>query len=311
MPDRPGLIERAAALLRGVEQNGERVTSPRDGKNPADGGNLIRPPVATPSAATRRPLIRSATLDRNYLAQNGIMMPWTTTARVVEEFRIIKRNIMFPWQLPEYPRAGNRLPRVVMVTSSRPREGKTFCAINLALAFAAEENLVSVLIDADAVRGDAAGILGLPPVPGLTDVISGEHEIGDVLIQTDLSNLVVLPSGIHGPHVPEKLAGRPLGLMLDRIADLYPEHVIVMDTAPCLASTDPAAIAAVSSQIVFVVEAEHTQPSEIEASLRMLNACQDIRLLLNKTPVGSNEHFGSYSSSYYKPEGTPFKAADV
>src|SRR4029077_18937080 len=122
--------------------------------------------------------------------------------RVVEEFRIIKRNIMSHWLTPEYTATVNGSPRVVMVTSSKPREGKTFASINLALAFAAEENLTTVLIDADPVRGDAARCLKLPQQPGLTEVLSGEVPLIDALIQTDLPNLAVLPSGAHGPHVP-------------------------------------------------------------------------------------------------------------
>src|SRR4029077_1202155 len=106
----------------------------------------VRAPEAPVAAsAPARPLTRSVVLDRNHLAEAGIIMPWTTTARVVEEFRIVKRNIMFPWQSAEHRGAADRPPKIVMVTSSRPREGKTFCSINLALAFAAEENLVTIL----------------------------------------------------------------------------------------------------------------------------------------------------------------------
>src|SRR4029077_10169235 len=99
-------------------------------------------------------------------------------------------------------------PRVVMITSSRPREGKTYCSINIALAFAAEENLVTVLIDGDAVRADAARVLRISPEPGFTDILSGERRLHDVLMQSDIPNLVILPPGPHGPHVPELLAGR-------------------------------------------------------------------------------------------------------
>jgi receptor protein-tyrosine kinase len=236
-------------------------------------------------------------------------MPWTTTARVIEEFRIIKRKIMFPWQLPEFPKAQNRAPRVVMVTSSRPREGKTYCSINLALAFAAEENLVTVLIDADAVRGDAAKILGVPSEPGFTDILSGESRLHDVLMQSDIPNLVILPPGSHGPHVPELLAGRGPNLVFAEIASRYPEHVIILDTPPCLASTDPAAFAPIVNQIVFVIEAGHTQQGEIESSLNLISSCQHISFLLNKTEIGSSDHFGSYSS-YYNPEKTVAEAGE-
>ena len=297
MDDRAGLIERAAALLRAGS-----------GAGPIDAGAGM-PKAAAAALAPAPPLSRSVVLDRNHLAQTGIIMPWTTTARIVEEFRIIKRNIMFSWQLPEYAEAASREPKVVMVTSSRPREGKTFCSINLALAFAAEEDLVTVLIDTDAVRGDAAKLLNVPTEPGLMDILAGERDLQDVLIQTDLPNLLLLPPGAHGPHVPELLTKQRPSLLFAEIARRYPAHVIVMDTPPCLASTDPAALASHASQIVFVIEAGHTQQTEIESSLSMLSACRQISFLLNKAPAGTSEHFGSYSY-YYSARKTTAKAGD-
>jgi protein-tyrosine kinase len=294
MDDRAGLIERAAALLHNSNRQAAAPLTPEA-------------PVAASAPAVA--LSRSVVLDRNHLAEAGIIMPWTTTARVVEEFRIIKRNIMFPWQSAEYLGAADRPPKIVMVTSSRPREGKTFCSVNLALAFAAEENLVTVLIDADAVRADTARLLKIPLEPGLTDILAGKRSLHDVLIQTDIPNLVVLPPGAYGPHVPELLAGRGPSLLVAEISRRYPDHVIVMDTPPCLASTDPAALASIAGQVVFVVEAGHTQQAEIESSLSLLSGCRQIRVLLNKAPVGSSEHFGSYSY-YYQPGATAAKAGE-
>lgn len=294
MEDRAGLIERAAALLLNSNSQAAAPHTPE------------APVVA---AAAAPPLSRSVVLDRNYLAETGIIMPWTTTARIVEEFRIIKRNIMFPWQSAEYLGAADRPSKVVMVTSSRPREGKTFCSVNLALAFAAEEKLVTVLIDADAVRADTARLLKVPLEPGLTDILAGERQLHDVLIQTDIPNLVILPPGAYGPHVPELLAGRGPSLLVAEIGRRYPDHVIVMDTPPCLASTDPAALAQVVGQVVFVIEAGHTQQAEIESSLSLLSGCRQISFLLNKAPVGSSEHFGAYSY-YYHPDTSAAKAGE-
>jgi protein-tyrosine kinase len=316
MESRIGLIERAAALLR--EGGQETPTAPaapttsieraatllreRGQENPAAPTASDARPVSSearlPPGAPVAPLRQSVVLDRNHLARTGIMMPWTATARVVEEFRIVKRNIMARWQSPDYPRAANRPPRVVMVTSSRPREGKTFCSINLALAFAAEENLTTILLDADALHGGVAKLLQLPPQPGFTDLLIRERRLDEVLVQTDLANLVVLPPGPPGPHVPELLHGKGPSLVFKEIARRYPEHVIVMDTTPCLASTDPAGFAPLTSHIVFVVEAGHTQQTEVESSLSLLGGGGQVSFLLNKVPVGSSEHFGSYSYYY-------------
>jgi receptor protein-tyrosine kinase len=294
MKSQTSLIERAAARLREQGPPGPEASSP---VSSSPGASI--PDGPAPGPALRPPLERHAILDRDRLAESGIMMPWSSTARIVEEFRVVKRNIMASW---EASLSAGRTARVILVTSARPREGKTFSSINLALAFAAEEELVTVLIDADTVRADTAKCLQLPTEPGLTDVLSGKLGLTDALIQSDLSNFVILPPGAPGPHVPELLSGPAPGALIAAIVERYPNHVIIIDTPPCLASTDPIALAPLADQVVFVVEAEHTQRPEVEAALNMLGNCSQISLLLNMTPEGANEHFGSYSYYFNSPK---------
>lgn len=296
MNGRTDLIERAAARLRGPG-NPQTVASSAPAAPALDKLQATARPTAKPPTP---PLKRHVPLDRALLAKQGILMPWTTTARVVEEFRIIKRNIMAALQESESRDTGEMPARVVMVTSARPREGKTFSAVNLALAFAAEENLTTILIDADSVRGDASRILQMPSEPGFIDVLTGKLSLSDVLIQSDLENLVVLPPGAPGPHVPELLASAAPRKLMSAIADSYRNHVIVMDTPPCLASTDPTALVAVARQVVFVVEAAHTQQAEIESALSLISCCPNISFMLNLVPTGASDHFGAYSY-YYEP----------
>jgi capsular exopolysaccharide synthesis family protein len=288
-----GLIERAAARLR---EDTHQAPDLRD--------TGVVKAAASPSSKSHvpsPPLAHQLVLDRAHLLQAGIVMPWTSTARSVEEFRIVKRNIMAAWQASELSQT-NRQPRVIMVTSARPREGKTFSSINLALAFAADESLVTVLVDADSMRCDTIKTLGASREPGLTGVLSGEVRLADALIQTDLPNLVILPPGAPGPQVPELLSSTAPKELVAEIADRYPNHVILLDTPPCLASTDPTALASIASQIVFVVEASHTQQPEIEAALNLIGGGgSQICFLLNMAPASSSEHFGSYSY-YYQPD---------
>jgi len=297
MNGRIGLIERAAARLRqdaAAPQPAPVASPPVVTKMPA--------PPRPARGASGQPLKQHMTLDRPQLAQRGILMPWTTTARVVEEFRIIKRNLMAEWPSLEKLGTEENLSRVVMVTSARPREGKTFSSINLALAFAAEEKFTTILVDADTVRGDSARTLQIPTEPGLTDVLAGKLGLSDVLVQSDLENLVVLPPGAPGPHVPELLTSAAPAHLISTITERYPNHVIVMDTPPCLASTDPTALSAIARQVVFVVEATHTQQPEIESALSLISGCSHISFLLNLVPNTTSEHFGSYSYYYQGPE---------
>jgi protein-tyrosine kinase len=275
-----GLIERAAALLRQREANGSDALPPPAGK--ADHGR------AGPELV----------LDRGRLASYGITMPSSARSRTVEEFRLVKRNLMTQFSQGD-PSADQRSNRVIMVTSARPGEGKTFISLNLALAFASERDVKALLVDVDTQHSTLKTILGIPTEHGIVDVLAGNCELPDVLIQTNILNLMVLPSGRGGPHVPELFSSNKMAILLGEMARRFPDRYIIIDTPPCMASSDAAALAPLVGQIVFIVEAHHTQQVEIEASLSMLSACPRISLLLNKSDTMAGEHFGSYQYYYY------------
>lgn len=196
-----------------------------------------------------------------------------------------------------------RSNRLIMVTSARAGEGKTFSALNLAMAFASERDVKALLLDADTQRSTLPDILGIPGDRGIVDVLAGNLELSDVLIQTNLANLMILPAGRGGPHVPELLSSRKMGALLEELTRKLDDYFIIIDTPPCMASTDAAALAPLVGQIVFVVEAHNTQQAEIETGLSTLGACPRISLLLNKSGALASEHFGSHGHYYHTAAG--------
>jgi Mrp family chromosome partitioning ATPase len=114
---------------------------------------------------------------------------------------------------------------------------------------------------------------------------------------------MVLPAGQGGPHVPELFSSNQMAVLMGEMTQRFADRYIIIDTPPCMASSDAAALAPLVGQIVFIVEAHHTQQVEIEASLTMLSACPRISLLLNKSDTLSGEHFGSYDYYYYYSQG--------
>jgi protein-tyrosine kinase len=284
MAESIALIERAAARLRQQEANGTDLSGEASALEQSAAPRAVSP--ATP------PL----TLDRRRLASFGIAIPSAERSRTVEEFRIVKRNLLASW--PEGGANGEAAPdRLIMVTSARPGEGKTFSAVNLALAFAAEKDVKALLVDADTQHPTLPKIFGFPGERGIVEVLAGSADLSEVLIQTSMPNLMVLPAGRGGPHVPELLSSKEMGALLTELSQLLAGRFIIIDTPPCMASSDAATLAPLVGQIVFIVEAYGTQQAEIEAGLSMLSACPRISLLLNKTDVQASEHFGFYG--YY------------
>src|SRR6266550_120354 len=283
MADSIGLIERAAALLRQQEP-----LPPETLPHPVPEADAV---PATPELI----------LDRGRLARYGVNLPSSGRSRTVEEFRLIKRNLMTQLSqggsLADQPSS-----RLIMVTSARPGEGKTFIALNLALAFASERDVKALLVDVDTQHSTMQNILGIPGEQGIVDVLAGTCELSDVLIQTNIANLMVLPSGRGGPHVPELFSSNQMAALMAEMTRRFADRYVIIDTPPCMASSDAAALAPLVGQIVFIVEAHHTQQIEIEASLGMLSSCPRISLLLNKSDTAAGEHFGSYGY-YYHSQG--------
>ena len=279
-----GIIERAAALLR-QQEVGESA-----------------PPSRPSGEVSLSPTGRQLVLDRGRLASFGIAIPSSARSRTVEEFRLVKRNLMSVWSQSELS-GDRRSSRVIMVTSSRPGEGKTFSALNLAMAFASERDVKALLVDADTQHSTVPTILGIPGDRGIVDVLAGNLELSDVLIQTNLPNLMILPAGRGGPHVPELFSSREMRALLEELTRKPDDRFVIIDTPPCMASSDAAALAPLVGQIVFVVEAHNTQQAEIETGLSTLSACPRISLLLNKSNTLASEHFGSYGSYYHSAGG--------
>ena len=278
-----GLIERAAALLR-QQETAEPVA-----------------PVKPPGGAVLKSTVPELVLDRGRLASFGIAIPSAARSRTVEEFRLIKRNLVGAWSQNDL-RANRRASRLIMVTSARPGEGKTFTALNLALAFASERNVKALLVDVDTQHSTMPKILGIGGEKGIVDVLAGNLELSEVLIQTNIPNLMILPAGEGGPHVPELLSSHEMGRLLDDMTERLAEYYFIIDTPPCMASSDAATLAPLVGQVVFVIEAHNTQQGEIEAALSTLSTCPRISLLLNKSDSLATEHFGSYGYNYHSAD---------
>jgi receptor protein-tyrosine kinase len=185
-----------------------------------------------------------------------------------------------------------------MVTSARPREGKTFTAINLALAISAQPDFRVLAVDCDVDRQSMTTTLGIEAEKGFVDLLADDKiDMRDVLLRTDLPNLSVLPAGLKRAGVPELLSSRRMREILAEMAQRYSDRYIVIDAPPCLATSDPSILASLVGQIVFVVEANRTQETEIEESIRLISTCPNISLLLNKVEGTASDHFGSYG--YY------------
>ncbi len=181
-------------------------------------------------------------------------------------------------------RKGINPGNLIMITSSLPGEGKTYCSVNLAMSIAMELDHTVLLIDADVARPSVLPTLGLPNQAGLMDVLLDENtDMSDVLLRTNVPQLTILPAGRTNPRATELLASQSMTALVQEIAHRYPDRIVIFDSPPLLLTSEAHELATHMGQIVVVVEAEKTTQHALKESLRQLEGCPNVYLVYNKS----------------------------
>jgi receptor protein-tyrosine kinase len=280
------LVERAAALLRSSAGFAPEAAS--DLAVPIAAGGAAEP-VALPALLAIPPPPGPARLDMPTLRQAGLVFTSHQRTRISEEYRIAVARILRDLRGAQTrTEPGNLL----MVTSARPGEGKTFTALNIAACIAQSGLGEALLVDMDATLRSLSVMLGQSSMPGIYDLAGNPAlRIEDMLVRTAIGGLSCLPVGATEA---EPGVSRPVSAIIERLRRRFPHHFILLDCAPCLSNSDPSTLAGLADQVILVVEAERTQRSELETSLELLQTCPNIMLLLNKVQLSTNYTFGAY-----------------
>lgn len=250
------------------------------------------------SAAEGNSQVQSINLAR--LHRMGVVAPDAEKSQIAEEFRIIKRPLIANAFGQGAARVKNG--NLIMVTSSLPGEGKSFCAINLAISMAMEMDRTVLLIDADVAKPRVPEYLGIHADKGLLDVLQDKDlKLSDVLIKTDIAKLTVLPAGRTYKRATELLASASMTRLVEDIGNRYPDRIILFDSPPLLATSESSVLATHMGQIVMVVEAEKTSQEAVREALSHIQSCEVVGMLLNKTtPTPGADYYYGYYGSYGK-----------
>lgn len=257
-------------------------------------------PVAEPAPRAPEPVVRTFTgavhpIDRHHLRDQCLIEPEGAVTGLLEEFRIVKRHLLLTAAESRAGRGAAHGERI-LVCSAHPGEGKTFCAVNLALSIAAEKDNEVLLVDADFAKPSVLSTLGLPGGPGLMDALADPSiKVEDCILGTDIPGLFVLPAGNSTGSDTEHLAAARTAAVLDRLTAQAPNRIVIFDSPPVLAASPASELAAHVGQAVMVVRAERTGEAALRDAVSILSGCDDIKLLLNCTrfsPTG--RRFGSY-----------------
>lgn len=264
------------------------------------GGQDGPPPDGWAAAATAEPaalpppegiVYKTAKVDRAGLIEQGFVMPDAAITALAEEFRIVKRTLLLNAVGPTALAKGRR----ILICSAQANEGKTFCAVNLALSMANERDFEVLLVDGDFAKPTVLSTLGIEGPVGLMDALGDPTiDVETLVIKTDVGNLSVLPSGKYTNEATELIAADRTRVILDRLA-AKPNRIVLFDSPPALAASPASVLAYHVGQVLLVVRADRTGEAELRDAVLLLGGCEEIQLLLNGARFAPNaRRFGSY-----------------
>jgi protein-tyrosine kinase len=199
-----------------------------------------------------------------------------------EEFRAIKRKLLDNAFGPLSKSLKNS--NIIMVTSSRHGEGKTFTAINLALSIALEKDKTVLLVDADVIRPSMMKTLELERKQGLMEyLLGGNQDISEVMYKTNLDNLRIIPAGQSHHLSTELLASEKMFEAVEEFVNRYTDRVVIIDTPPLLGINETAILANLAGQALVVTQESKTKLVDVEEAVRHLNPEMAIAFVVNKS----------------------------
>jgi exopolysaccharide/PEP-CTERM locus tyrosine autokinase len=265
----------AGSELRGAELRAERA---------------LRPAGSNALVQVGQRQSKSVEVDIAQLANAGYLVPGSPRSTLADEFRGIKQPVLKNAR-PD-AEAPIRLGNLIMVTSALPGEGKTFCALNLALSIASEVDSSVLLVDADVVRPAILERLGLTQsgqsYKGLLDLLTDPTlDLSEVILKTNVPKLSVLPAGTPRINSTELLASNSMQELLADISSRYADRIVIFDAPPLLATTESRVLAARMGQILMVVNEGATGKDDIAQAFASVQACPIVLSLLNRSSSSS------------------------
>lgn len=187
-----------------------------------------------------------------------LLNPWSP---ISENYRLVRTNLQHSIR--------SKAPEVILVTSPEKGDGKTLTAVNLAITMA-QGGRRTVLLDADLRRPNAHRLLGMDVELGIADILSTDGPIPDHILPTEIDGLHFLPAGHTDIPPAEALGSERMATLIERLREAY--DVVIIDSPPVLAVSDPVLLSTQADATLLVVSAERTDFRAVDITEKTLNA---------------------------------------
>lgn len=173
------------------------------------------------------------------------------------------------------------------ITSPRDGNGKTLTAVNLAISLARHVAQTILLVDLDLRRPSLAGHFFAEPRPGLSDYITDDFPIEDILVNPGIERLVLLPGNHSFTHSSEALCSPRMIALVEELTGRYPDRLVLFDMPPVLAGDDVIAFLPHLESVLLVIEEGRTTKDELLQACNLLGEDKLLGTVLNKSDDSS------------------------
>lgn len=187
-----------------------------------------------------------------------LLNPWSP---ISENYRLVRTNLQHSVR--------GKAPQVLLVTSPEKGDGKTLTAANLAITMA-QGGRRTVLLDADLRRPNAHRLFGMSVEAGIADILNTDGQIPDHILPTEIDGLHFLPAGHTDVPPAEALGSERMRHLIEWLRNEY--DVVIIDSPPVLAVSDPVLLSTQADATLLVVSAERTNFHAVEVTEKTLNA---------------------------------------
>ncbi len=237
------------------------------------------------------------------IAQRNVGALSSPKSQFTEAFRALRTSLLLS--------TAGSLPKVILLTSATPSEGKTTVCTNLACVLA--QNDVRVLmIDGDLRRPTVHHRLGLNGKIGLTSVLTGIATLEQAVQKLpELPNLEILVSGPVPPFPTEMLGSQTMLDLLEQCRGIY-SHVVI-DSPPLLSVTDGVVLARSADAVVMIVRHGRSGKQTVRRARDLLAraGAPVTGIAINAVDLSSPEYYGYYGYSVYSSYGSSSVETDA
>jgi capsular exopolysaccharide synthesis family protein len=270
-----GLLAALAILLL-VDRLDDRPTSFTDLQDLFDEPVMGQIPLVF--SANRKEAVRLLQLDDDRHA-------------FLEAYRNLRSSIL-------YMASEGKRPRVGLVTSAIPSDGKSMTAANFAIILALSGSRV-VLVDGDMRKGFLHRRFGLEPTPGFNEVLLGQTDWRKAVQPTSTANLSLLPRGNTARNPGEMFLSAASPKLIKELSAEF--DYVILDTAPVMAADDVTSLSPQVEGVLFVIRANHTSARVARAALDLLyqREVSVLGLVFNGVETNAAEYYYYRYKDYY------------